>query len=575
MIVDLRIPAWLGALALLGAIAFVAAPALSRAAFTPDDYRYLSLLREIDAGAPGAIARSTIVENRWDTDWWIEDGIFVRFFRPVVVASYALDRALWGESARGFVLGNVVLHGLVTLLVWGCLRALLGAGAAAWFGALVFAVQSCRAEQLSYIAGRTDTLAALFLFGALLAFLRWRSALSRGRALIVAALYLVAMLVKEYAVLLPLFFVLANLCFPAERPSRARFLYAACAIAALAFFATRHLMLGEAGSGSRPFPYFHLPSRPGFTSHLVATTLQYAVSLVTGLPCAVFLADVAELRANLDTLFALAPGFGWLEGTTPLLLVLGVAGCGALLTLGAFDRRGRFFVVWFLVLLLPLLPLYSTGRYLYLPGFGWCGLLALAGAALARRSRVLAVLLWSVAVLPQAAQCRVILTFPPPRPPAVTLSETIAHRLRDSRLDLTRNASIYLVDLPVSWIEIQFLAPILHVELPGAPAVRVLCKGPLQAGRGLAEITRVDAQTIELARPDSAIHQTAPVDFDQRILQRDDRIREADYEVTVLAADAAGRAQRVRIRFDRPLDALQLGRCVPAQPGDWKIVPIW
>jgi hypothetical protein len=566
----MRAPVWLGALALLVAVAFAAAPAVPRAAFVPDDYRYLSLLREIDAGVPGALARSTIVENRWDQDWWIPDGTYVRFFRPLVVASYALDRALCGESARGFVIGNVVLHALVTLLVWGCLRALLGAGAAAWLGALVFAVQSCHAEQLCYVAGRTDTLAALLVFAALFVFLRG------GGARTVAPIYLLAMLVKEYAVLLPLFFLLADRCFPGrERGQRSRaVLYAACAFAALAFLAARHLALGEAGSGGRPFPYFHLPERPGFAAHVAACGLQYAVSLVAGLPCAVFLADVGELRANLETLFERAPGLGWLAGSAGAWLAVGAAGTVALLAFGLRERRGRFFVAWFVVLLVPMLPLYSTGRYLYLPGFGWCGLLALAGAALARRALPLAVVFWVLALLPQAAQCRMILGFAPLRPPAVTLAETIAQRLRDSGLDLASGAPIWVVDLPVTWIEIQFLAPILNVELAGAPPVRLLCKGPIEPGSGLAEVTRVDPHTVELGRAPAALHQTTAVDFDQRPVREGECIRASDCEVTVLAADAQQRAQRVRVRFARPLAELQLARCVPADGGDWRIVPI-
>jgi hypothetical protein len=40
-----------------------------------------------------------LVENRWDHLWWIADRDPVRFWRPTVLASFAVDRAIWGRRA--------------------------------------------------------------------------------------------------------------------------------------------------------------------------------------------------------------------------------------------------------------------------------------------------------------------------------------------------------------------------------------------------------------------------------------------------------------------------------------------
>jgi hypothetical protein len=75
-----------------------------------------------------------------------------------------------------------------------------------------------------------------------------------------------------------------------------------------------------------------------------------------------------------------------------------------------------------------------------------------------------------------------------------------------------------------------------------------------------ARLSRVDARTIELDRGGSRLHQPDPqFDFDPRAVAPGDRIRESDYEVEILAADA-GAASRIRVRFDRPLDELEFGR---------------
>lgn len=578
------LPAWAAALLLLAAVALVSAPALPRAAFVPDDYRYLSLLREMDAGVSDALARSTIVENRWDDNWWIEDGTFVRFFRPLVIASYALDRAIFGESDAGFVLVNILMHAIVTLLIWSCLRRLVPGEWAAWLGALVFATQSCHAEQLWYVAGRTDTLAAIFFFAAFAMFLAGRTkAAGRVWAVGVAALYLLALLVKEYAVLLPLFFVLADRWIPhgGGAPTllgvirQRKFLYRACAVAAALFFIARFVALGEAGSGVKPYPYFHLPDRAGFVEHVAATSTQYTVALVTGLPCAVFLTSTEQLHDNYTKLFERVWGYGFLSGAETAVLAIGVIAALALLVWGMRSPRGRFFGVFFLVLTLPMLPLYSTGRYLYLPGLGWCGLVALVGNALAKTRLPWLAIGWGVfAVVSQAAQCNWSLTLQGRQPGGQSRVDSTVSLLRDSRLDFNGDEPTYVIDLPKKWIVIQFLAPILHTRLPQAVPTRVLCKAPHDAALGLAEVKRVDAHTIELARPNGPLHQQdAGGDFDQRVVQVGDRIREADYEVTVLEV-VDGMAKRIRVRFERPLAQIQLGKCVPGQGGKWQVVPV-
>ena len=103
-------------------------------------------------------------------------------FRPVVNASYAIDRAIWGYRPFGFHLTSVLLHTLVSVLLYVLLlRALADSrerrGAvgrddrdtwAALTGAVLFAVHPLMTQGAADISGRSELLCGLFFLAALL-----------------------------------------------------------------------------------------------------------------------------------------------------------------------------------------------------------------------------------------------------------------------------------------------------------------------------------------------------------------------------------------------------------------------
>jgi protein O-mannosyl-transferase len=155
-------------------------------------------------------------------------------FRPVVNVSYAADRALWGYRPFGYHLTSVLLHALVSVLLFAFLRRLL-AGArrragqpldatggdtwAAFAGAALFAVHPIQSETAGYISSRSELLCGLFILGALFFARIAKGALPpdsnvapgpRRRALATVAACscgVLAMLSKEVAVALPVLFV--------------------------------------------------------------------------------------------------------------------------------------------------------------------------------------------------------------------------------------------------------------------------------------------------------------------------------------------------------------------------------
>jgi tetratricopeptide (TPR) repeat protein len=123
-------------------------------------------------------------------------------FRPATFGSYALDWFVGGARPAVFHLVNVLLHALVTLLLYLVLRKLLATvqqgDIAAWVAALLFAVHPLHTEAVASIAGRSELLAMAFLLAAWLLHLK-------DLPLLALVSFLVALLSKESAVVfLPL-----------------------------------------------------------------------------------------------------------------------------------------------------------------------------------------------------------------------------------------------------------------------------------------------------------------------------------------------------------------------------------
>ena len=93
------------------------------------------------------------------------------YYRPVVELSYYLDNLFWAMDASFMHLENVLLHLANTLLVFAVARQLWNTEQTAppslpLLTALLFALHPVNCEAVSWIAGRTDPLAACFVLAA-------------------------------------------------------------------------------------------------------------------------------------------------------------------------------------------------------------------------------------------------------------------------------------------------------------------------------------------------------------------------------------------------------------------------
>ncbi|MEW6682319.1 MAG: tetratricopeptide repeat protein [Nitrospirota bacterium] len=123
--------------------------------------------------------------------------------RPLTVLSLALNYQVGGLDPRGYLLVNLVLHGLISWLIFLTGRELLGEARWAAVAAVVFALHPVNAEAVNYVTARSSLLATVFSLAAFWAMLRdSRRGKGVGWLMVGLAAFCGAMLSKESAVAL-------------------------------------------------------------------------------------------------------------------------------------------------------------------------------------------------------------------------------------------------------------------------------------------------------------------------------------------------------------------------------------
>lgn len=291
--------------------------------------------------------------------------------RPVLMFSYWLNRQFLGDAPFSYHLANFVIHCINSFLVFLVISRILRiAGWAhtrqitySFCASVVFLLHPLQTESVSYIAGRSESLSALFVLAGYLCFLEQSErGLSWTRSAIVVILLAIAVGTKENAVCLAGIIILTDLFWPkpfaAERLRRSWRLYVLLAPMALVLVVGVFRMLAAAPTA-------------GFS---VATShwYQYAFTEMRAIPAYVRLA-VLPIGQSLDHDFPIS--YNAMEHGA---LFYGFVCLAALV---ALIRRRRHFplacfgILLFLVLLAPtssVIPIDDplVERRMYLPLIG-------------------------------------------------------------------------------------------------------------------------------------------------------------------------------------------------------------
>ena len=148
---------------------------------------------------------------------WTEIGATQQYY-PVLHSAFWIEHRLWGDSALGYHLLNVVLHATAACLFAAVLMRLWEVPAkggeadgrsrkrmAAWLAALLFALHPVCVESVAWISEQKNTLSAVFYLFSAWAYLGWRASGGGRRRLywIASAAFVLALLTKSVTATLP------------------------------------------------------------------------------------------------------------------------------------------------------------------------------------------------------------------------------------------------------------------------------------------------------------------------------------------------------------------------------------
>jgi Tfp pilus assembly protein PilF len=337
----------LGALALITGLCY--APALL-GPFVLDDV--LLVLENPRFGDLGAVLRFFVEP----VEAYLPGGTQNSYYRPLSFLTLWIDRQVWGNSAGGFHLTNLILHLLSTLLVFRLARRWFGDNETLALGvAALWSVIPLHAETVSYIAARHDV---LFLVLYLLALDVYTGGVGPRRQILFAILATASFMAKEMAISLPLIAGLHDLLKPDRGAwfSFRRLGHLVCPVLTLGLlFGIRIAVVGSATGSSPGIPDPVLIGSVGW---------HYLKMLVSP-----FAYSVDRSR---DVLV----------GIGPALAFTAVAGVAIVTSVFILQRRGNdtqrrcfaFGILGALATYLPVshvVPLYTlcADRYLYLPLF--------------------------------------------------------------------------------------------------------------------------------------------------------------------------------------------------------------
>jgi tetratricopeptide (TPR) repeat protein len=303
-------------------------------------------------------------------------------YRPLSLATFALEYALLGERPAVSHLVNVLCYGATVLLLFLLLLRLFPADAgASWYAsvpflaAALFAAHPLHTEVVANIKGRDDLLSLLFGLAALLAWLRHVDTRQRAAAVATGALFFLALLGKESALGLLAVAPVLLWCFRRTTAGAALAALAPLAAGALAYVALRAAVLGIGSATVVP----ELMNDP----FLQATAGQrLATILYTWLLYLKLLVLPHPLTHDYYPYHVTLVGFG----DPAVLLALLVCAALAAVLLRELPRRTvvAFCLAWYVATfalysnLLVDIGTFMNERFLYVPSIGFCLLLAWA-----------------------------------------------------------------------------------------------------------------------------------------------------------------------------------------------------
>ena len=185
----------------LGLIAldiFVFAPVRHYDFVTWDDPDYVTNNRQVLSGVV------------WPALKWALTTGYAANWHPLTWVSLMLDAQMYGTTAAGYHLTNLLFHVANTLLLLGLLHWMTGALGRSAFVAALFAVHPLHVESVAWVSERKDVLSTLFWMLTLLAYVAYARKPGAARYMLVFLFYALGLMAKPMLVTLPFVLVLLD-----------------------------------------------------------------------------------------------------------------------------------------------------------------------------------------------------------------------------------------------------------------------------------------------------------------------------------------------------------------------------
>ena len=282
---------------------------------------------------------------------YVKEGLL---YRPIEMITYIADYSIGGSYPPTYHITNLIFHILSSFAVFMLVSVLYRDTALAVFTGALFTVHPALTEAVSYISGRSDVLAALFMLAALLFYIR---SLDGGPVplALACALFVSALLSKEVSIIFPALIMVYH--YSSSRKARIRMMAPFLAAAAVyVLFAVK--FLNAAPPDVSIFCRNAIERVPGFFAALSG----YLRLLVA--PSGLHM-DYGNARFNFTD---------WrvMSGAAVFIFFILCAVTLRRISSGRFT----FGLLWFLVALVPYSGIYPSSdfmaeRRLYLPSIGF------------------------------------------------------------------------------------------------------------------------------------------------------------------------------------------------------------
>ena len=334
--------------------------------------------------------RFQIADNTWLRSWHYLPRYFTgdvwsfmhpsfpgNYYRPLFLLWFRLQYMAFGLKPWGWHLCTVLTHVGVTVLVYYLSVRLLKDRRAALFATLIFGLHPVHVEAVAWISGVTESILAFLVISSFLCYLNGRTEHSHGRAYLAASLvlYVLAMLAKETALVLPMIIFASELIWSGHAGAFSWRAWLHRGLAALGVV-TPYLVLSGVylGLRIRALNGFQNPRESHPFSHMVLTWPSVLWFYVRHLIWPVGLGPFYDMDyvTHADIRNVLLPALA------VVLIAVGLS------LLAIRSQKAALATLWLVIPILPVLNLrvfvaghFTHDRYLYLPSVGFAMLVGM------------------------------------------------------------------------------------------------------------------------------------------------------------------------------------------------------